>query len=189
MWSMIYLGFKLTHIFAALALFAAEGVTFFSLRELRQAKDFEGVRGALARVRTTMGISKIAPPWLLLSGLVMMLVSWGFQTAWVNLSLLLFMVNFVLVRVSDIPWAMRLGQAATEQQGALTPQLQALIHDPRVKQGQTLRLGINLGLVFLMTLKPGLWLALAGVAVMVALVFAMEAISGRSQGKLQPKVA
>lgn len=159
--SIIYPYLLLVHIVAALALFVSEGVQQIALYQLRTASTLGDFHKVLAWQMHVLPINKIAPPTLLLSGLVMSWLYWGFALPWVNLSLVVFLVVSVAVRRVDIPLAIRLGQAVA--QGQLAAAIE-LAQGPQLLRPALLRLGATLGLVFLMTVKPGLLGSLLGFA-------------------------
>jgi len=55
----LYLALKLVHIFAALALFAVEGVVAVAFPQARRAKDFAALAGAMGFIKTAVPVAKL----------------------------------------------------------------------------------------------------------------------------------
>ncbi|HEU4743082.1 MAG TPA: hypothetical protein VFS50_15915 [Meiothermus sp.] len=181
MFAELYIWIKLVHIVTALAFFGLEGAAGIHSKALHQAQDFAVLRAALARLGAAMSGVSSAVLIILLSGLTMMFTAWGWHTAWVNLALGLFLVNFVLAQTIDLPWAKTLGKALEGRSGAVTPEVWAMTEDPRMRFSHTFKTGADFALVFLMTVKPGLWLALGGAALIVVAYFALVAYTGTAR--------
>jgi hypothetical protein len=56
-----------------------------------------------------------------------------------------------------------------------------MTEDPRMRFSHTFKTGADFALVFLMTVKPGLWLALGGAALIVVAYFALVAYTGTAR--------
>ncbi|MBI5811225.1 MAG: hypothetical protein HZB27_00920 [Meiothermus silvanus] len=171
----LYLTLKLTHIFAALALFAVEGVAAIAFRQARSAKDFAALAGALIPLKAIMPMAKVVSPLLFLTGLAMMITTWGFQIAWANLALGIYVAVFGVGMRLDPPWMAALGRAMAGAQGPLTSEAKALLEDRKFYTWTRLRSGLALGLVFLMTVKPGLLVGIVGVVALAAIWLALGA--------------
>jgi len=184
----LYLALKLIHVFAALALFAAEGVGTVALLQARRAKDFVGLGAALVLLKAIGPLGKLAPPLLLLTGLALMVTTWGFRIAWADLALGIFLLVFVGSKRLDPPWQAALGREMRAGQGPLTPAVRALLEDRGYSAWLALRSGLALGLVFLMTVKPGLLVGVAGVAALAALRVYLE-LRPKPRQPLAPKTA
>jgi hypothetical protein len=184
----LYLTLKLIHVFAALALFAVEGVGAVALPQARRAKDFAALGAALAPLKAIGPLGKIAPPLLLLTGLALMATTWGFQIAWADLALGIFLLVFVGSKRLDPPWQAALSREMAAGQGPLTPGVRALLEDRGYSVWLALRSGLAMGLVFLMTVKPGLLLGVLGLAAMAALRVYLE-LRPKARQALAPKTA
>lgn len=166
MLGLIYPTLLFVHILSALALFAVEGLDLFAMRELRAAKEEGAAHAALARLSLAQKLVGPVPPLLLLSGLGLCALTWGFQTPWVDLSLLGFVTIAVLVRVVDTPRLARL--QALMRDGATFGHLHAAMYDPALRRGSRVRLGLLVWLVGLMTVKPGWVIALVALLPVLA---------------------
>lgn len=156
----------LIHIVSALALFACEGVGIVSTQLLKRARDIDGFRTVLAVTKSAGGIGKFAPLLLLLTGLALSLITWGgLRLAWVNLSLLIFVLIALGVNFVDAKLLRRLEAQATAGDFAAG---QTLARSRALSISTILRLTALLGLVFLMTLKPTLVPALLGLSLIFA---------------------
>lgn len=163
----LYAWLLLTHIVAALSMFAGEGMMYLLLYQARQAPSPETLYPSLGLSGKVLPLIQLASPVLLLSGLAMCGLVWGFQLAWVNLSLIGFFSTIVVVTRVDRPWGERLYRAV--KAGDFL-QAQRLVRDPVIARVRLMRLGTLLGAVFLMTLKPTLLGCLLGFA-LIQLLF------------------
>jgi hypothetical protein len=131
------------HVVGALLLFVTLTVEGVALRQVRRAATAEAAEGAAA----VLGV--------LIPGLYMTATSWGW-VAWIVVALASWLAVAVLGAVNGI----RIG-ALARAQALLTG-----IRNPMFLISWTTRVGIVLGVVFLMTVKPGT--AGAVVAIVVA---------------------
>jgi MFS family permease len=92
----------------------------------------------------------------LVTGLV--LGFWGdwWGSGWLEVSLALFIVAGVLATAVLDPWARRLVEAVdAAPDGPVTAELDRARRDPRATVAEPVLLGIDVAIVFLMTVKPG----------------------------------
>jgi uncharacterized membrane protein len=155
----LYAWLLLIHIVATLSMFAGEGMMYLLVYQARQAPSPETLYPILGLSKKVLPLIQLASPVLLLSGLAMCGLVWGFQLAWVNLSLIGFFLTIVVVTRVDRPWGERLYAAVNAGD---FPQAQRLVGDSTIARIRLMRLGTLLGLVFLMTLKPVLLGSLLG---------------------------
>lgn len=173
----------LVHIVSALALFACEAIGIVSTSLLRRARDLETFRSVLTVIKHAGGVGKVAPPLLLLSGLALSFSAWGgLSLAWVNLSLLLFILIALGVNLIDAKLLRRLEVWATAGDFGAA---QALAQNRILSISTTLRLTALLALVFLMTLKPAFIPSLLG----LALIFAAGSIVALTPARNRPNVS
>ncbi len=104
------------------------------------------------------------------AGLYLALTVWGWQTPWIDVAT----ISFVLLapfgaRVID-PRMRAMSRAANEAPaGPLPPSLAVRTHDPIVGIGLHLYVAVLLGIVFLMTTKPALVASILAMVVAAAL--------------------
>jgi hypothetical protein len=141
------------HIVSALGFFVTLGLEWTSLRHLRSATTTEQVREWM-RVPDEMGrMGMISMLTLLAAGFYMMAISWG-AVAWI-------MVTLGAIAVMIPPMVltrrrmMAIGRAVGTERGPVSPALSQLLHDSMLTISMQTRVAIGLGIVFLMTVKPG----------------------------------
>lgn len=178
----LYPWILLVHIAAALALFAAELVSALNFRAMRHAPDLKTLRAEMGRTGQIAKVFKLAPPLLLLSGVALCALAWGFQIAWVNLSLLIFVVIMVMVRVVDGPRKGAIARAAHGGDGPVPADVLERMADPVLRRATRLRWALLVALVSFMTVKPGLWLALLVLGVLVGVALLWDASGQRTPG-------
>ena len=175
------------HIVGALLLFVAMGIEFLTVSRLRwagtaeQARDWLGVLGSL-RV-----IGPVALVTILIPGLYMAATSAGWE-GWNILALVAMVVMAALGAASNASRMPAIGRSIGPLRGPLPPEARARLRDRIVWASILTRIGIGLGIVLLMTLKPDLVgsavalvaFALAGAAVAIA-------TSGTAPGSMEPR--
>ena len=169
------------HIIAALGLFAAIGLEWAGLVNLRraatagQAREWARLLGALRAV----GMPSVL--LILASGIYMMATRWGGQ-AWIGAAF----GGIVLMAVlGGAVTGRRVGplvRAARKEEGPVSGELAARLRDPFLLGSLCLRTAIGLGIVFLMTLKPAASGALATMAAALVLGLAAGFLT-RSRGR------
>lgn len=154
------------HIISALGLFAVTGASALALHGLRSADRVDALRAALDRLMLPHALAKPLPPLLLLSGLGLCWLTWGFRQPWVLLSLAGFLTIAVLMQAVLQARLKRLERQL--ENGADFEHVAAMLRDRLLWRVDRLCNGLLLWLVFLMTVKPGLVLALAALALVLA---------------------
>ncbi len=145
---------RFVHIVGALGLFIALGLEWTSLANLRRATTAEQVQewGKIIPTLRRLGPASLAA--ILIPGLYMALTAWrGSTWMWAALA------SMVLLAALGAPNGLRLEgvrRAADAERGALSPTLVRQLRNPFLWISIQTRLGIALGIVFLMTVKPGL---------------------------------
>ncbi|PYE51075.1 hypothetical protein [Deinococcus yavapaiensis] len=174
----------LVHVFAALAFFAMEGALFFAVREARATRTPELLRAALTRFQTLGRYIGPIPPLLLISGLALCAVAWGFRTPWVNLSLVGFALCAALARGYEVPRYMNAGRLLDS--GASFELVRAGLNDPRLRLAAHLRYTLMLWLVLLMTIKPALTVAVLALAASLGVALLLAALRSGPRGVTRP---
>jgi hypothetical protein len=155
------------HVVGALGFFVALGLEWTSLRHLRRAMTTDQVREWL-RVPAEMGrVGMISMLTLLAAGFYMMAIAWG-AVAWIMVTLGAIVV-MILAMVLTRRRMMAIGRTVSTERGPLSPALSQLLHDPMLTISIQTRVAIALGIVFLMTVKPGLGGSLLTIAVAIVL--------------------
>lgn len=156
------------HVTAALAMFAAIGLEWATIYNLRRTTTLAQVREWIRPLRAVRLLGGPSALVLLLTGLYMSMTRWGEQR-WIGLGLL------GLVLVAGLGAGLsgrRLGalvRAVPAGEGPIPTALRRLLSDPVLRFSAWLRTALGLGVVFLMTVKPGPGVALTAFTVSLAL--------------------
>ncbi|HEU5155011.1 MAG TPA: hypothetical protein VFU03_09800 [Gemmatimonadales bacterium] len=142
------------HIVGALGLFAALALEWAGLSNLRRAgsvgqfREWAGLLQGLRRVGGPSGLT------LIVTGIYLTVTRWGSQP-WIILGLI-GLVTMALL--GALVTGRKLGSIMKELSGdgAMSHALRRQIHDPALLLSAWLRTGIGLGIVALMSAKPGL---------------------------------
>jgi hypothetical protein len=138
----------------ALLLFVTLTVEGVALRQLSQAATTESARGAVGMLRLNRIVGPFSALGVLVPGLYMTATSWGW-VAWIVIALLSWVVIAVLGALNGIRIL------ALERSGDLLDG----IRNPVVLTSWLTRVGIALGVIFLMTAKPGAVVAVVAILV------------------------
>ena len=146
------------HVVGALLLFVTLTVEGLALRLLSRAAVAEAAKGAIAMLQLNRVVGPLSALGVLIPGLYMTATSWGW-VAWIVVAL----VSWVGIAVLGAVNGIRI--VALERSNALVTG----IRNPLFLVSWTARLGIAIGVIFLMTVKPGV------IAAVVAILFAAAA--------------
>jgi hypothetical protein len=161
------------HVVGVLLLFVAitsEGIALFQLRRATTSSQVETWQGVATLARVFGPASVVA---ILLPGLYMMATSWGW-VPWIAVGLFAWVVIAVMGAVNGIRFSAVIAAATSD------PRRIRELHARPFAVSWMTRLGLSLGIVFLMTNKPGLlWAVLsvviaAGVGVAAGLIATRE---------------
>src|SRR5882762_8320262 len=165
------------HVVGALLLFVTLTVEGVALGQLRRASTTEEAHGAAAMLRVNRVVGPLSALGVLIPGLYMTATSWGW-VAWIEVALASWLAVAVLGAVNGI----RIGALARSQA------LLAEIRNPTFLISWTTRVGIVLGVIFLMTVKPGT----AGAVIATVVAAAAGAALGVALSRMrrpQPAIA
>jgi hypothetical protein len=158
------------HILGVITFFLAVGISQRGGAQVRRAQTVEHLRLWLGLVKTTEGMFPAAILLLLATGLYMTADVWDFETPWVVVGL------FTLAALMAVGIAVvgrrftRMAEAATTAgEGAVPADLRKLIAEPVTWVGLSANNGAAIGVVWLMTNKPG-WTASILIVLGLALV-------------------
>jgi Ca2+/Na+ antiporter len=181
---------KFLHVSGAIGYFVALGTLLFALAALRRARRVEHVRLLAELVRRATPLFNISILLLLAAGLYMTFTAWSLQTGWIAVALvsLVLIVPIAAVTVqSRMRVIARLARAAPD--GPLPSELLARTHDPVLLTTPRTAALLLLGIVFLMTNKPPLPLALLVMAVALVLGLASGLLVARTTRPVGQDVA
>jgi hypothetical protein len=157
------------HIVGAFGLIASVTLEAVGLRGLRQATEADQARTWLAISRRL--VIRLAPASLgtiLVTGLFMTALSWG-PKGWIAVALASLVALAVIGAFGTGMRMARLEPAVSQAHGPLTNELRRRLHDPVLVTSLRVRIGIVLGIAFLMTVKPTFIAALAVVVLAAAI--------------------
>lgn len=171
----LYVIFLYVHVIGAIGYSAGVLIGLLGLFSLRHARSVEEVRSLLELQELTGLISGISLLLTVIAGLYMAATVWGWQTGWINValgSLVLLLGMGVLMGRRRHAIAL---QAKAMSDGPLPDSLVQRIYDPWMALGIYTLVTLVLGLVYLMTAKPGLGVSLLvmGVALILSLVISL----------------
>jgi hypothetical protein len=162
------------HIVGVLGFFIALGLEWTRLRQIRSATTSEQVRASMHLYKNVRRFGMVSMLTILVFGFYMAAVAWA-GPAWITVALgslvLIIAITIVLTR----PQVAAIGRALAMEKGPLSPSLRQLANYPLLWISMQTRMAIALGIVFLMTVKPG-WagsLLTIGVATVIGLAAAL----------------
>jgi hypothetical protein len=162
------------HIISAIGVCIGISVVLLGVALLRRAQRVEQVRSTLAFATTALPIAGFSMLLLLAAGFYLALSAWSLRTSWIAVTLVSLLLMIALGAGLIGPRMRALVMSARETPGGLLPsQLSARIHDPLLFTVLLIQAVLLLGIVFLMTTKPGLAssIIVMGVAVVVGLAW------------------
>jgi hypothetical protein len=161
------------HVVGALLLFATLTLEGVALRQMRRAASSGEAQNATAILRLNRIIGPVSLVGVLVPGLYMMATTWGW-VAWIVVAL----AAYVLIAVFGAVNGIRIQALASKLAAESVPPSQALrdrLIDPQFVAFWCGRVGIATGVVFLMTVKPGVVVAVLAVVIGAAVGLATSA--------------
>lgn len=181
---MFYTVALFAHILGVLGLFLAMGLELTCMLRLRRAQSVEQFREWTSLSRLLDRVFPITTLLLLAGGVSMVIISWGWTTGWIDVSLVVVVLASVLGPTVN---GRRLGaihaEAASAPVGPAPTTLTDKIQDPVLWSSVLAMVASAIGVVVLMTFKPG-WV---GALVIIVVAILVGLIAGFSLG--QPRQA
>ena len=175
------------HIVGSLLLFVAMGIEFITVSRLRSAGTAEQARDWLSVLGSIRVIGPVALVTILVPGLYMAATSAGWQ-GWNILALVAMVVMAALGAASNAARLPAIGRSIGPLRGPLPPEARVRLRDRIVWSSILTRIGIGLGIVLLMTVKPDFVKAIVAlVAFAVAGTAVAFATSGRAPSSMEPR--
>ena len=173
------------HIVGTLGFFVALGVEWLSLRRLRNATNTEQVHEWLRIGAGARRWGGVAMAIIVVAGFYMMAIA-HIGAAWLMValaSIILLMVLAMGLTGRRLAAIQRTVSAASEP---VSPTLHHLLHDSLLWFSMQTRVGIALGIVFLMTVKPDLVgsLLTIGIATLLGLAYAASSADTRKASRV-----
>ena len=143
------------HVISALGFFVTLGLEWTSLRHLRRATTSGQVLEWM-RLPAEMGqLGMISMLTLLATGFYMMAIAWG-AVGWIIVALGAIVLMILLSMILTRQRMAVIGKTASIERGPVSPALSHLLHDSVLTVSLQTRVAMAVGIVFLMTVKPGL---------------------------------
>jgi hypothetical protein len=157
------------HVVCALALGAADALLLVGLVQARRASTVAELRVWSGLAESTGRMIPLVALLLLVPGIYMVVAAWGWATPWIDVALGALVALALLGRTVLGPRlaAVHAG-ALQEPDGPIPAALRHTQSDPALWIAICTSTALLLGIVFLMTTKPGLGGALATIAVALA---------------------
>jgi len=179
---MLYTIALFIHIVGVLGLFTCISLELASLFGLRRASLLEEVRTWASLHRVIAWAFPLAALLTLGAGLFLALDAWGWKVAWIDISFFAFIAMGLLGRFNDRRHQ-RVHQAMGEAlSGPVPVELLPHLNDEVLWSSTMLLTAIGLGVVFLMTIKPGLLGSLLALSMAIVVgLFAIAVLRGVRQ--------
>ena len=176
------------HILGAFGLVAAMTFEVIGLQGLRRAIQKEDAVTWLGVARVVQRLAPASLGLILVMGLYMTATTWG-PRGWILVSLAGLVAYALIGGVLTGVRMARIGPAVGRSSGPLSDEVKAALRDPTLLISIRTRLGIVLGIVLLMTVKPSLLASLVIIVLAAAIGFLAGQISnsGRSARALEPE--
>ena len=171
------------HVAGAMGVFVALGMEALALNQLRRASNGAAVRDALSALGANQRVMGPSGLLLVLSGLYLATAYWRWQGAWMGLG---FLGMISIGAIGGIMTGRTVGRLRKEVEGARAI-TSSVTGSPVLWASFAIRAALLIGVLFLMTVKPGPLgsLAALGTAVVVGLTLSRAGGSRRAQVALE----
>jgi hypothetical protein len=156
------------HVVGALGFFVALGLEWTDLRQIRNAAASEQIRSLMSVSSSTRRLGMVSMLTILITGFYMMAIAWG-GVVWIIITLGALVLVIVFGMALTGPRMAGIARVLANEKGPVSPNLHALANHPLLWMSIQTRVAIALGIVFLMTVKPGLGGSLLTIAVAIVL--------------------
>lgn len=168
------------HIIATMTMFAVIGIVIASVVLMRRTETVEQLR---VKVMLAYSADKLMPGimlFVLVPAIYMVFASWGWTTAWINTALIALVLASPLGPIVNTRRLEAIHKAAEAAPvGPLSAVLLKQLDDRVLWASVCTFTGVLIGIVFLMTVKPGLLGSLATIIVALVLGFSYSMVSSR----------
>jgi len=161
------------HIVGALGFFVALGLEWTGLRHIRGATTAKEVGVWVGISNSALRLGIISMLTILASGIYMMARAWG-GVAWIIAALSALLLVIMLSVALTRPRMAAIKRALPTKNGPLPQTFHTLANHPFLWISIQTRLAIALGIVFLMTVKPGLGGSLLAIGIAIVLGLALS---------------
>ena len=167
------------HIVGALGLFVAMAIEWISWGRLHRSADAASAEIWLGLLGLTRRIAPAALLLLLLPGLYMAATSWGW-VGWILVGLATMVLIAAIGGLSTGRLVPGIARAVRTDAGSISTATRERMRDPLLRASVRVRVGLALGVVFVMTTKPEAFGAALAVAVFGVLGLATLLLDGRA---------
>lgn len=170
------------HVLGALGFFIAIGLEWFMLQNLQRSATSERATEWLKMNRGIQILSGISLVLILAAGAYMTVVAWS-RSPWIEVA---FAATILQGAIAGILTGQRLRAIrktiAAEGPGPVTPALQAQLNHPLIRFSMLSRVGIAVGIIFLMTVKPALMVSVIalGTSLVVGALLSLVMMNSRA---------
>ena len=161
------------HITGALAMFAGlgiEGIVFKNLKNASSPQQAIPWLASMRILRITFGYAAVA---LLLTGTYLVILSWGWNS-WVLTGLVLLVALSGYGSTKGKKIAMSIASLLNSKDQSIPSEVKKIIADPLLMTTYKLKITIALGIIFMMTTKPGWVGSILVVAASIAIGFLLD---------------
>lgn len=164
----IYSVMLFLHIAGALGSFVTLGLEWTSLHQIKNAVTSEQVRAWISIFNGTRRFGMVSMVTIVAAGIYLMASAWGSQ-AWIIVTLGAMVLMVVLINTFTRPRTLAIARAVTDGREEMPPIVRSLANDPLLWISIQTRVAISLGIVFLMTVKPGVGGSLITIVVSIVM--------------------
>jgi hypothetical protein len=158
------------HVVGVLGLFMAIGIEMMALICMRRARTVAQLCDWTTATHAMDAVHPVSALLILVPGLYMMLTVWGWGMAWTDVALVLTLTLSALgPAISGRRLTAIYKAARTAPDGPLPASLVRQVHDPVLRMSLQTMAALAVGIVFLMTTKPG-WAWSLGAIVVAGIV-------------------
>jgi hypothetical protein len=150
LYHMAHLLLLFLHVTAAMGIVAGLGIEGFALAQLRAARSIGEARAALGSTRYVQRVMGVSLLTAILTGIYLATAYWGWRGAWMGMALLAILVMGLVGGFMTGRTTIRVMRPTGDALGAA----EIVAVQERLSLSYVIRLGIFLGIVFLMTTKP-----------------------------------
>ena len=168
------------HIVGALGFFSAFALEFTALRQIQHAILSDQTRIWMRILAGTRKLVDISGLTVLVSGIYMAVTAWR-HVAWTGVALVSVVLLILIAAILTRPRITALEKALAEEKGTLSQNFRELANHKQMELSLKTRMTIALGIVFLMTVKPGLVGSLLTIAIAVIIGLAWAIVMPRHE--------
>lgn len=170
---MLYKVVLFLHIFGVVLMFAAVGITLSTMTAMLLSKETKTIRIWSSWAVKMDGLLPVSVVFVLVPGLYLVFTAWGWKFAWVNTSLILLLaMTFAGPIINLRRLKAILNLANTEKNASPSLELLRKVRDRFLWNSVSVMCMFLVGIIYLMTVKPGM----AGSFITLAITFILGII-------------